>query len=142
MKKIFERIFSIVSVRVLIGFIFLWAFLDKTIGLGLATKPESAWINGGSPTYGFLTYGTKGPFASFFQNLAGNASIDWVFMLGLLFVGIALIINKYTRLGALAGLLMLVLMYLAALWPENNPIVDEHIVYAVFLGYIAINAKK
>jgi hypothetical protein len=40
--------------RVVLGFEFLWAFLDKTFGLGYATPAERAWINGGSPTKGFL----------------------------------------------------------------------------------------
>jgi thiosulfate dehydrogenase (quinone) large subunit len=46
------------SVRVVLGAIFFWAFLDKLLGLGYATKASSAWINGGSPTRGFLTFGT------------------------------------------------------------------------------------
>ena len=43
--------------RVLLGFEFLWAFLDKTFGLGYATPSARAWINGGSPTKGFLGSG-------------------------------------------------------------------------------------
>ena len=35
-----------------LGFEFLWAFLDKTFGFGYATPAERAWINGGSPTKG------------------------------------------------------------------------------------------
>src|SRR6266511_711287 len=41
--------------RVAVGFVFLWAFLDKTFGLGYATPSAKAWINGGSPTKGFLS---------------------------------------------------------------------------------------
>jgi thiosulfate dehydrogenase [quinone] large subunit len=62
------------------GLIFLWAFFDKLLGLGFATKAENAWINGGSPTSGFLLHGTKGPFAEFFQSLAGIPTVDWLFM--------------------------------------------------------------
>jgi thiosulfate dehydrogenase [quinone] large subunit len=36
--------------RVVLGFAFLWAFLDKTFGFGYATPSAKAWINGGSPT--------------------------------------------------------------------------------------------
>jgi hypothetical protein len=36
--------------RVLLGVEFLWAFLDKTFGLGYATPAARAWIHGGSPT--------------------------------------------------------------------------------------------
>jgi hypothetical protein len=38
--------------RVVVGLEFLWAFLDKTFGLGYATPAARAWINGGSPIVG------------------------------------------------------------------------------------------
>jgi hypothetical protein len=66
--------------RYVMGSIFLWAFVDKTFGLGFATKSASAWMFGGSPTYGFLTYAAKGPFAGFFHSLAGNPLVDWMFI--------------------------------------------------------------
>ena len=34
--------------RILLGFYFLWAFIDKIFGLNYATAPEMAVINGGS----------------------------------------------------------------------------------------------
>ena len=118
------------------GFIFLWAFLDKTFGLGFATTAEKAWINGGSPTTGFLANAVKGPFAEIFHSLAGVAVVDWLFMLGLLFAGLTLIFNKYVKWGCVAGSLIFLLMYLSLLWPENNPIIDEHIVYILVLALI------
>ena len=142
MKNIFTKVFSITTLRLLMGFIFLWAFLDKTFGLGFATTADKAWILGGSPTSGFLTHAVVGPFATFFNSLAGVAIVDWLFMLGLLFVGVTLILNRYVKWGALGGIMMLILMYLALLFPENNPFVDDHIVYAVLLGYIAIHSRK
>lgn len=142
MKNIFTKVFSITTLRLLMGFIFLWAFLDKTFGLGFATTADKAWIVGGSPTSGFLTHAVVGPFATFFNSLAGVVLVDWLFMLGLLFVGVTLILNRYVKWGALAGIMMLILMYLALLFPENNPFVDDHIVYAVLLGYIAIHSRK
>jgi thiosulfate dehydrogenase [quinone] large subunit len=123
--------------RYALSFVFLWAFFDKTFGLGFATTVEKAWINGGSPTYGFLTMGTKGPFAEFFQGLAGIQVTDWLFMVGLLGIGISLLLNKYIKLGAYGGALMMILMYLAALFPENNPIIDDHIIYALVLILLA-----
>lgn len=138
MKNIISGTLLLKVLRVLMGFTFLWAFIDKTFGLGFATKPEAAWLHGGSPTTGFLTHAVKGPFAQFFTNLAGVTAIDWLFMVGLLGIGLTLLLNKYVKWGALCGVVMLVLMYLALLWPENNPFIDEHIVYAVLLGYIAL----
>ncbi len=128
-------------VRICLGFIFLWAFADKTFGLGFATPITKAWINGGSPTSGFLSFATKGPFASMFQSLSGNHVVDVLFMAGLLFVGVTLMFNFWIKWGSIAGFLMVVLMYLAVLPPENNPVIDDHIIYAIIFVYF-ITAKK
>ena len=125
------------ALRVVMGFIFLWAFLDKTFGLGFATTADKAWLHGGSPTAGFLSFGVKGPFTEIFHSLAGVAVVDWLFMLGLLFVGLTLILNKYVKWGCVAGALMLLFMYLALLFPKNNPIIDDHIVYILVLALVA-----
>src|SRR6266511_1876735 len=84
--------------RVATGVIFLWAFLDKRFGLGYATGSQNAWINGGSPTKGFLSRVAVGPFESLFHSWAGAAWADWLFMLGLLAIGIALILGIGLRL--------------------------------------------
>ncbi|OGI62642.1 hypothetical protein A2643_03425 [Candidatus Nomurabacteria bacterium RIFCSPHIGHO2_01_FULL_39_220] len=128
--------------RYVMGFIFLWAFLDKTFGLGFATVAEKAWINGGSPTTGFLANAVRGPLADVFHSLAGVAIIDWMFMLMLLFVGLTLISNKFVKWGCIIGSLLLFLMYLSLLLPENNPIIDEHLVYILVLALIALRDKK
>jgi thiosulfate dehydrogenase [quinone] large subunit len=120
------------------GFIFLWAFLDKAFGLGFSTTSAKAWIHGGSPTYGFLSFGVKGPFASFFHSIASMPMTDWLFMAGLLFIGLTLVFNKYVKWGCVAGCLLLAMMYLALLFPENNPIIDEHIVYILVLMLIGL----
>jgi|SRR3989344_2033937 len=70
--------------RIFMGWIFLWPFLDKLIGLGFTTSPKNAWLNGGSPTTGFLSNATKGPLELFYKTLAGSTVVDWLFMLGLL----------------------------------------------------------
>jgi len=123
--------------RIGVGWIFLWAFLDKVFGLGFATKLESAWLGGTSPTAGFLKFATKGPFAEFYQGLAGNPLVDWLFMLGLLFVGIAMLSGIMVRLGSYAGALMMFLMWTAAFPPVNNPFLDEHIIYLLLFLFFA-----
>ena len=130
------------KLRFVMSFIFLWAFIDKVFGLGFATTTEKAWIHGGSPTTGFLSFGVRGPFVEFFHSLAGVVVVDWLFMLGLLFVGLTLLLNKYVLWGALAGITMMVLMWLALLFPENNPIIDEHIVYALVFALLAIKGNN
>ncbi len=121
------------ALRIAMGWLFLWAFLDKLFGLGFATEPDAAWIRGGSPSFGFLSFGTVGPFAPLFQSLAGNPVVDFLFMSGLLLMGLALISGIGVRIAGYAGAVLVLLMWLAHLPPENNPLIDEHIVYAVLL---------
>lgn len=130
------------KLRLVMAFIFLWAFFDKVFGLGFATVKGGAWINGGSPTSGFLLHATKGPLVSFFQSLAGVPVVDWLFMFGLLFIGLTLLFNKFVFWGAAAGITMMTLMWLAVFPPANNPLIDEHIVYALVLALLAKRAKK
>ncbi|MGH3479925.1 MAG: hypothetical protein ACRDVO_15870 [Jiangellaceae bacterium] len=126
--------------RMALGWVFLWAFLDKTFGLGYATPTENAWIEGGSPTSGFLG-GVEGPFADFFQGLAGNAFVDWLFMLALLGIGLAFILGIGMRIAAASAVVLLVLMWMAVLPIVNNPFLDDHLVYAlVAVGLAASNA--
>lgn len=118
--------------RILLGFIFVWAFLDKLLGLGFATPAERSWLSGGSPTAGFLK-GVEGPFATFFNGLSGLAVADWLFMLGLLGIGLALVFGVAMRLAAWSGALLMMLMWAASLPLENNPLIDDHVIYAVVL---------
>jgi thiosulfate dehydrogenase [quinone] large subunit len=124
--------YSFAGVRLLLAIEFLWAFGDKLLGWGRATPVEGAWINGGSPTEGFLSH-VEGPFAGFFATLAGNPVIDWLFMLGLLGIGVALALGIGMRLAAGTGALLMLLMWLAVLPLANNPFVDYHLVDAVLL---------
>lgn len=125
-------------VRIAIGWVFLWAFLDKTFGLGFATERADAWINGGSPTFGFLNFATEGKvFHDVFAGLSGVFA-DWLFMIGLLGIGLALILGIGMRIAAVSGAIMLVLMWAAELPLENNPFMDDHLVYALVLGILAI----
>ena len=133
---------TFLKLRFVMSFIFLWAFFDKLFGLGFATTSSKAWLNGASPTTGFLSGAVKGPLAPIFHSLAGVAIVDWLFMLGLLFIGLTLLFNKYVLWGAVAGIIMMVLMWLALLFPANNPLIDEHIVYALVLALLAIKSKK
>jgi thiosulfate dehydrogenase [quinone] large subunit len=132
--------YVLAGLRLALGWIFLWAFIDKLFGLGFATKAENAWIDGGSPTQGFLGNAVKGPFADFYQSFAGAAWADWLFMLGLAGIGIALIAGVAMRVAAAAGALLLVLMWTAVLPPENNPFMDDHLIYAGILAVLALTA--
>jgi thiosulfate dehydrogenase (quinone) large subunit len=126
------------ALRLSLGWIFLWAFLDKLFGLGHETKTAQAWIHGGSPTNGFLKMGAQGPFADFYHGIAGATWANWLFMLGLAGIGTALILGIAMRIAAASGALLLVLMWTAVLPPENNPFMDDHIVYALVLVLLAL----
>lgn len=129
--------------RVATGFIFLWAFLDKTFGLGYSTAKAAAWINGGTPSQGFLkSPAVVGPFKPFFAAIA-SPTTDVLFMLGMLAVGVAVILGIGLRISAVAGTVILLFMYLAE-WSfgpnaaSTNPVVDYHIIFALSLIVIAV----
>lgn len=134
--------FALAALRVTLGLIFLWAFLDKLFGLRHATPPERAWLEGGEPTRGYLS-SSFGPLGDLFQAMAGNALVDALFMLGLAGVGIALTLGIATRLGGWSGMAMVLMMYAShpVPWMEPNgthPFLDEHITEAAAMALIAL----
>lgn len=139
---------AIAALRVGTGFVFLWAFLDKTFGLNYSTPSAKAWIHGGSPTKGFLANVNVGPWQSMFHAWAGKGWADWLFMLALLGIGLALILGIALRPAAIAGVVLVAMMWFAV-FPiaqyasdgtatgSTNPFVDEHVMDALALGAIA-----
>lgn len=125
--------------RITMSAIFLWAFFDKLFGLGYATKITSSWLNGGSPTSGFLKFGTSDTFKPFFSSLAGQPWVDWTFMLGLLLIGIALLLGIGLRLAAYGGTLLMFLMWLSLFPPKNNPLIDDHVINALVLWVLYLS---
>ena len=126
--------------RLCLGWTFLWPFLDKAFGLGHETPSANAWIDGGSPTEGFLSNAT-GPFAGVYHSFAGAGWANWGFMVGLLCIGTALLLGVGMRVATVSGAVLLVLMWTAALPPDNNPFMDDHIIYAlVLLGLAVVGA--
>jgi thiosulfate dehydrogenase [quinone] large subunit len=140
---------ALAVLRISTGFVFLWAFLDKTFGWNYSTPTAKAWINGGSPTKGFLSSVDVGPFQGTFHDLAGTTFANWAFMLGLLGIGIALIAGIGMRIAAAAAVLMMAMMWFAE-YPlaqhtsagkpsgSNNPITDYHFIYAVSAVVVAL----
>jgi thiosulfate dehydrogenase [quinone] large subunit len=137
MERLTREQYIWVGVRFGLGWTFLWAFLDKLFGLGYSTASESSWINGGSPTTGFLTYATSGPFSGIYEGLAGNTAVDTVFMAALVLLGVALILGIANRIAGYGGALLMLIMWTSRLPPENNPIIDDHIIYMIVLLGIA-----
>lgn len=94
---------GIAALRIGIGPTSLCAFFDKLLALGYATGKSAetgavdrfgpdAWFNGGSPTLGFLSFGVPedNPIKDTFTSIAGATGVDWMFMSGLLGIGLAL----------------------------------------------------
>ncbi|BBB01876.1 putative integral membrane protein [Actinacidiphila reveromycinica] len=135
---------SLAAVRIATGLVFLWAFLDKLFGWHYATASGRGWVDGGSPTKGFLSGVSAGPLQSFFHHIAGQGWTDWLFMLALLGIGAALTGGVALRMTAVAGTVLMALMW-AAEWPpaqhlstgapsgSSNPFVDYHVVYALVM---------
>lgn len=119
--------------RILFGLLFFWAFIDKLFGLGFATTPDKSWLAGGSPTAGFLKAGVLGPFADIYHSLSGVAVVDWLFMLGLMLIGISLILGIGVRIACYSGALLMALMFFALIPPKNHPFIDDHVIYAAAL---------
>ncbi|MEV0718020.1 hypothetical protein [Asanoa sp. NPDC050611] len=139
---------ALAVLRIATGFVFLWAFLDKTFGFGYSTPVERSWINGGSPTKGFLSHVEVGPFQSIAHSIAGTWWADTLFMAGMAAVGVALLAGIGLRVAAASGALIMAMMWLAE-FPldrftaggepsgSTNPITDYHLVYAIVLVVLA-----
>ena len=139
---------ALAVLRYATGFVFLWAFADKLLGLGYSTPEAKAWINGGSPTKGFLSHVAVGPLQGFFHTIAGTWYANWGFMLGLLGIGLALTAGIGLRIAAVSGTVLMVMMWIAefplaqhtatgAASGSTNPVVDYHIVYAIVAVILA-----
>ena len=123
--------------RIVVGWTFLWAFFDKVFGLGYATPSGKGWIDGGSPTKGYLS-SADGPFADIYHNLAGTTFANWAFMLALLGIGSAMLLGIGMRIAGVAGALLYLLMWSVVLPPATNPIVDDHILGALIVAALAL----
>lgn len=142
---------GLAALRIGFGLTFLWAFFDKLLALGYATgkNPETgvvdrfgpdAWINDGNPTFGFLTFGVPedNPFRETFNSIAGDAWVNWLFMAGLLGIGLALTFGVGIRLAAISGAALYLMMWTASLPLENNPVIDDHLLGAAALIVFAL----
>ena len=144
---------ALAAVRIAFGLTFLWAFFDKLLALGFSTGRsvdpatgaetvdrfgDAAWINDGNPTLGFLKFGADGPFKGFYNEIAGQTWTNLLFMIGLVAIGTALTLGIGMKIATISGAIMYLMMWTVALPPENNPVLDDHILGALTL--IALGA--
>lgn len=72
------------------------------------------------------------------SGFAGAGWADWLFMIGLLGIGVALIRGIAMRIAAASAAVMLIMMWSAVLPPANNPFMDDHILYALVVILLAL----
>ena len=97
------QLISLVTLRVLIGWHFLYEGLVKLI------NPDWSSI-------GYLL-DSKWIFHGFFHSLTGNpttlAVVDFLNIWGLILIGLGLLLGSFTRIASLGGILLLVFYYLS-----------------------------
>lgn len=97
------QLFSLVALRVIIGWYFLYEGLSKVF------TPK--WT-----AYGYLM-DSKGIFAPFYQNLAANPAlmqvVDFINIWGLTLVGLLLILGLFERMGYIGATAFLALFFLS-----------------------------
>ena len=131
----FAQKLSLFSLRVSLGWLFLYAGITKVL--------DPNWT-----AQGYIK-GAK-TFPEFYQWLISSGMlpvVDFINEWGLTLLGISLILGIGVRLSSLLGALLMLLYYLPALnFPYPNPhsyIVDEHIVYiGVLLFFASLRAGR
>ena len=118
----------LVLLRLSLGFMYLYAGLNKVL--------DSAWTS-----QGYLE-SAKG-FSAFYAWLASPSllpAVDFMNEWGLTLLGVSLILGIFVRLSGVLGATLMLLYYLPLGFPYPNEhalIVDEHIIYASALLYLA-----
>lgn len=130
----------VTGLRLVVGWVLLWAGLDKVFGLGYATPASQSVLHGASPTKGFLSGGIPAgsPAHGLLTPLAGNPVVDVLYLLATLGAGLALVLGAGIRVAAAGGALLLLSLWFASMPLENNPLVDEHLVYVMALVVVAV----
>lgn len=144
--------YSVVLLRVAMGWIFLQAGLEKYTANGIGGIQEQP-LTGGFSAAGYLNNALHpdNPAQGLFAEMAGATWVDPLVVWGQILVGIALIVGVLVRWSAFWGALMMVLFWLshlqggllAGLPVEHGWVVDETFVYAALLfGLAAIGAGR
>jgi len=137
-----SRAYGILALRVVTGFYFLWAGLDKLF----------TWIGGAEPfsAAGFLSFATAGttsatvaegtivnPTHQFWVDLASNqallSTVDVLVPYGQILIGLALILGFATRFSAVMGFLMMAFITTAS-WDFAHGWMNA----TTFLGIVAL----
>lgn len=130
MENVEKGQYALSVFRILIGWLFIWSFLDKMFGLGFKTPAGSGWIDGVSPS-SYVGFVTKGVFSDLFNSVAGNMFVDILLMAGLLILGTTILLGIGTKLTTVFTIMFFLVMYSLCIPPEDNPLIDYRIILAV-----------
>lgn len=133
--------YSVLSLRVVMGWVFLQAGLEKLL------------TPGGWSAAGYLNnaIAPANPFQGLFTAMAGIPFVDPLVIWGQLLIGVALLLGALVRFAAFCGALMMLLFWmshiqgglLAGLPVEHGWVVDSTLVYAaVVFGLGAVGAGR
>ena len=119
--------------RLLMGWIFLWAGFEKAIE--------------GFTAEGFLLHATSGPLHGWLTDLGGDATalavIDPLVTYGQILMGLAIFFGAATRTALFFAGVMMFLFYLAQFPPEYDLFADYYLVYiVVYLMLGALGAGR
>lgn len=138
---------GLVVLRIVLGFGFLYAGVEKWLNFGGEDAPWSA--------AGFLKFGTAGtipnmvglsdpmahnPTQSVWMDLAGDPTLlgiaNFLVVFGEVAIGTALILGFATRFAGGLGALMMFFFWIAA-WDFQYGIVNQQFVYMILSGFVA-----
>ncbi len=132
--------YSILSLRLVMGWVFLQAGLDKLFDPGWTAA-------------GFLENAIPAgnPFQETFQAMAGSPLVDGLVIWGLTLIGVALLLGILVRWSSFWGAIMMLFFWAASLEGgllqglplAHGWVVDDHIVYILLLfGLGALGAGR
>lgn len=124
--------FATVTLRVVIGWTFLYSGLTKILDPGWTAT-------------GYLTHAIPAgnPFATVWPVLASVPAVDLLVQWGLALTGIGLIVGAFVRWNAFWAAVMMLLFWASSLPLENGLVVDQHVVYVLVLGLlVALGAGR
>src|SRR4051794_18962081 len=112
---------ALAALRIAFGLTFLWAFFDKLLALGYST---GAVLNEQGVKTGIDFFGKDAWIHD------GNPT------LGFLKFGASGPFKEFYN--SIAGFVMYLMMWSVALWPANNPVLDEHILGALSMVVLGL----
>jgi|SRR3989344_2972602 len=124
---------SIILLRLGIGWLLFYAGWSKVVTFFTEAQDWTAT--------GYILGNVKAgghPFANLLEPFANNVLVDYLNAYGLLLIGLTLILGLLVRWSAFWGIILMILYYLSIFPPEHAFVVDDHVIYALVLIFLAV----